>query len=64
MYVFIFSIKLRYKTYEHGDAAPIWHPIHDTETEMVETLQETAVRWTYKRLVNKSSAGDMLDELE
>ena len=43
-------------------AAPIWHPCHDTETEMVEKVQKTAAMWTCRRWRNQGSVGDMLDE--
>ena len=45
-------------------AAPIWHPYHETQIEMVEKVQRTAARWTCRRWRNTSSVGEMLDELE
>ena len=60
--------KAAYKTLvhpqlEYGD--PIWHPYNDTKTEMVEKVQKkTAARRTCRQWRNKSSVGDMLDELE
>ena len=45
-------------------ASPIWHPYVKTQTQQVERVQRTAARWTYRRWRNKSSVGNMLDELE
>ena len=45
-------------------AAPIWHPYHETQIAQVEKVRRTAARWTCRRWRNKSSVGDMLDELE
>ena len=44
--------------------APIWHPYNETETKKVEKVQKTAARWVCRRWHNKSSVGDMLNDLD
>ena len=59
--------EVAYKTWVRPQleyAAPIWHPYHDTQIVQVEKVQRTAARWTCRRWRNRSSVGDMLDELE
>ena len=55
---------LRFVSSKGKYAAPIWHPYHETQIEMVEKVQRTAARWTCRRWRNTSSVGEMLDELE
>lgn len=45
-------------------ASPIWHPYVKTQIQQVEKVQRTAARWTCRRWRNRSSVGDMLNELE
>ncbi|MCG8116962.1 MAG: reverse transcriptase domain-containing protein, partial [Candidatus Thiodiazotropha endolucinida] len=44
-------------------ASPIWHPYVKTQIQQVEKVQRTAARWTCRRWRNRSSVGDMLNEL-
>ena len=45
-------------------AAPIWHPYKNSETDKVEKVQRTAVRWACRRWRNRSSVYDLLDKLD
>ena len=57
--------EVAYKTLVHPkleNAAPIWHPYHETQIGQMEKVQRT--RWTCRMWRNTSSVGDMLGELE
>ena len=45
-------------------AAPIRSPHLKLQINQIEKVQRTAVRWTCRRWRNRSSVGEMLDELE
>ena len=45
-------------------AAPIWSPQSKLQINQIEKVQRTAARWTCRRWRNKSSVGEMLNELE
>ena len=45
-------------------ALPVWHSNVKTHIKQAEKVQRTTARWTFRRWRNKSSVGNMLDELE
>ena len=45
-------------------AAPIWSPHPKLQINQIEKVQRTAAPCTYRRWRNRSSVGEMLDELE